>query len=483
MRRITAGATLALAVVVAGQSVFAENIPTPADPRTQGEWSAPFDLGIVAINAALLQNGKVLFWQFSQGPTGGSKAELWDPSGALTDASVPYDRDIFCGGQVHLADGRLMVIGGVKWHHSGSEVGVKQTDFFDPATETWSPGPEMSYARWYPDVMEYSDGTILAIGGQRDDAHLIAQVERYDPVANAFTTLSQSVNKVVGVYSRTVLLPNGKVFMAGQNQDTDLLDLDTSKWKLVGNFNYGERLNGLAVLLPGLNKVMAMGGGGAEGSNATATAEIIDFSVPTPSWQYTTSMHFPRANANAVLLPDGTVLVVGGARQDSYKRPVNAAEVFNPLDQTWTVLASSQAPKAHHSTALLLPDGRVWSAGGDSHLPLQTNGQLFSPPYLFRGPQPVISQAPPDFGYNESFSISTPDAPDIARVALIKLGAATHAGNFDQRYVDLAFQIQSGALQATSPGDSNQAPPGWYMLFIVTGDGVPSVASMVLLSL
>jgi hypothetical protein len=239
----------------------------------------------------------------------------------------------------------------------------------------------------------------------------------------------------------------------------------------------------MTVLLPGLNQVMAVGGGlsKVQSSYATNTAEIIDFSMPTPSWQYTASMHFPRGHGNAVLLPDGTVLVVGGCRQGLGTAPVRPAELFNPTSKTWTVLASAQAAKAHHSTALLLPDGRVWSAGGDERVPLQTYAQLYSPPYLFKGPQPVISQAPQTVAYNQLFSITTPNASNIARVALIKLGATTHDENFDQRYVDLAFQRQAGTLQTTSPGDSSQAPPGWYMLFIVTGSGVPSVASMVLL--
>src|SRR5206468_909227 len=107
---------------------------------------------------------------------------------------------------------------------------------------------------------------------------------------------------------------------------------------------------------------------------------------------------------------------------------------------------------------------------GDQYLPLQTDAQLYSPPYLFKGPQPVISHAPQTLTYNQLFSITTPDAANIARVALIKLGATAHDENFDQRYVDLVFQIQTGALNVTSPADSNQAPPGWYMLFIVTGD-------------
>ncbi len=479
IRNFTAGVALAFAAIVSGQSAFAESIRAAAGPGTQGAWSAPFDVKIVAIHSVLLQNGKVLFWQYTAGPTGGSRAWLWDPSGALSNVSVPYNRDLFCAGEVHLADGRLMVIGGMKWHASGN-IGVRQTDFFDLMTQTWSPGPEMSYTRWYPDVVENSDGTVLAIGGQHNDTSGTNQLERYDPATNAFTTLPRSANNPVGLFARTFLLPNGQVFMAGQNRDTQLLDLKTNKWSFVGKLNYGGRYDGMAVLLPGLNRVLALGGA-ADDTHATNTVEIIDFSAPTPHWQYTTPMHFPRLHANAVLLPDGTVLVVGGGHKDTYKEPVKAAELFDPVTQTWTVMASQQALRMYHSTALLLPDGRVWSAGSDSGDPLQTSAELFSPPYLFKGPQPVISKAPQTLAYNQIFSISTPDPPNIARVALIKLGAATHSGNFDQRYVDLAFQAQGGKLKTLSPVDSNQAPPGWYMLFIVTSDGIPSVASMVML--
>ena len=426
---LTSGVVLAFTAIVSNQSAFAEDIPAAGNPAKQGVWGTPFDLGITAIHSVLLQNGKVLSWQSTDGPTGGSRAVLWEPSGALTDVSVPYDRDMFCAGEIHLADGRLMVIGGSKFHANGLKFGVKETDFFDVTTETWSPGPEMSYSRWYPDVIECSDGTILAISGLASGTSESIQVERYDPATNAFTTLPQTADKSVDVYARTVVLPTGQVFMAGQNQDTDLLDLGTNAWSFVGNMNYGKRLIGMAVLLPGLNQVMAVGGGvtKTETSVATNTAEIIDFSLPTPGWQYTTSMHFPRGHGNAVLLPDGTVLVVGGCRQGLGQEPIKAAEVFDPLSRTWTVLASLQAPKAHHSTALLLPDGRVWSAGGDPLLPLQTYAQVYSPPYLFKGPQPIISQAPQTLAYNQLFSIITPDARKTARVALIKLGATTHA--------------------------------------------------------
>ena len=90
LRNLTPGVALTIAAVLTGQSVFAEKIPAATDPSTQGEWGAPFDIGITAVHSVLLQNGKTLSWQFSEGPTGGSRAVLWDPaSGAVTDVSVP----------------------------------------------------------------------------------------------------------------------------------------------------------------------------------------------------------------------------------------------------------------------------------------------------------------------------------------------------------------------------------------------------------
>jgi hypothetical protein len=145
-------------------------------------------------------------------------------------------------------------------------------------------------------------------------------------------------------------------------------------------------------------------------------------------------------------------------------------------------MAAQTAPRMYHSTALLLPDGRVLSAG-ESHGSYQNTGEIFSPPYLFAGARPSISSAPASVGYGHQFTISTPDAVTITRVALVKAGAVTHSDNFDQRYVDLTFQPNiSGGLTATSPSDSNHAPPGWYMLFILNSAGVPSVARWVQVS-
>jgi len=238
-------------------------------------------------------------------------------------------------------------------------------------------------------------------------------------------------------------------------------------------FGSGRGENDMSVLLPGLNQIMEFGGGGA-----TATAEILDLSVSPLAWKSTAPMNFARVWANAVLLADGTVMAIGGGTSGSYGNPILTPEIYDPVAATWTQMAAQAAPRMYHSTALLLPDGRVLSAG-ESHGSLQKTGEIFSPPYLFAGARPTITSAPASVGYNQQFTVTTPDFASIGRVALVKAGSVTHSNNFDQRYVDVTFSSDgSSGLTVTSPPDSNHAPPGWYMLFILSS-GVPSIASWV----
>jgi hypothetical protein len=94
----------------------------------------------------------------------------------------------------------------------------------------------------------------------------------------------------------------------------------------------------------------------------------------------------------------------------------------------------------------------------------------------------VIATAPESLRYGQAFSLRTPQAASIASVVLIRLGAYTHAANMEQRFVPLAFAPgDADTLDVTAPVDGNVAPPGYYLLFIVDRDGVPSVAPFVLL--
>jgi len=111
--------------------------------------------------------------------------------------------------------------------------------------------------------------------------------------------------------------------------------------------------------------------------------------------------------------------------------------------------------------------------------PGQYSAQVYSPSYLFDGPRPTISSAPAVSTYGASMSIDTPDAASISAVNLVSLGADTHQADMDQHFVPLSFTAGSGSLTVQAPASAALAPPGYYMLFIVNGLGVPSVAAIV----
>jgi hypothetical protein len=187
-----------------------------------------------------------------------------------------------------------------------------------------------------------------------------------------------------------------------------------------------------------------------------------------------------------VILADGEVMAVGGTEMaDDPTKAVLAGEIWNPATGRWRTVASMAQPRMYHSASLLLPDGRVLTAGGEPSTAgpvTPKTAQVYSPPYLFAGPRPTISSAPAGVRYGTSFPVGTPNAAGITSVALIRPSAVTHAYNMDQRYVPLAFRHAGGALSATAPANGNIAPPGYYMLVIKTAAGVPSVAKWIHLS-
>jgi hypothetical protein len=450
-----------------------------ADPSVIGAWGAPFEMGVKGIHSSVLPGGKVLLFSYPFRSVG-SDAYVWNPAtGAMTNVSIGWNRDIFCSGHSFLPDGRLFVTGG-HVHAGAYGLGVRNNDIYDPATGTFSPAPLLTEERWYPTNVELPNGRVLVFGGFKNTntSTKAVTVDSYDPVANTITTLPSTANRALGNYPRLHLLPNGKIANTNVAR-TQLFDPAANTWTpsaLTVNGGRGE--SGGSVLLPGSSRILSFGGPG-DASGADASSEIIDFSAPSPAWRSTGPMNIGRVWLNPVLLPDGKVLAVGGGTGGAYTNPVLQSEMFDPATETWSLMAVQQAPRVYHSTAILLPDGRVLSAGHDNGS-YQTKGEIYSPPYLFKGPRPTIGAAPSTVNYGGRFTVTTQDAASIARVALIRPGSVTHSLHQDQRYVDLSFTVTGGGtLDIAAPADSRQAPPGDYMLFLVSSSGVPSVAAWV----
>jgi len=458
----------------------------PGNPAQFGMWSGTVPLqsspsqDFVSVHAALLPGGKILM---SDGQTLGAVAIVWDPATNNID-SVPAPVNIFCNGLVQTADGKILVVGG----HAAGHVGLPAANLFDPSNESWTQLSDMNYQRWYPSATTLSDGTTIVTSGEmngdEDDATI---QEIYNPSTNSWSQLS-SAPWFFPYFPNVFLLPDGRVAVPADGEapiQSEVLNLNALAWTAVG----GEVVDGgsTAMYLPG--KFLKLGTSVDPDTPvrpSVSTAYVLDMTQPSPVWRQVASMAFPRTYQFATMLPDGNVLVTGGGITTDavgLGDAVLPAELWSPNGETWTTLGSMNAPRLYHSIALLLPDGRVLISGGGRFNTVneptdQPTAEFFAPPYLFKGPRPAITSAPPQITYNQIFYVQTPAAATIAKVSLIRFGTATHATNMSQQFVPLSFSPGPGYLTVTGPVNGNLAPPGNYMLFLVDANGVPSVAAV-----
>jgi Domain of unknown function (DUF1929)/Bacterial Ig domain len=455
-------------------------------PQDVGEWGPVVDWPVVGVHVALLPNGKVLAYDSigdnsteSYPVQDHTRATVWDPvTGTQTPVNVDTGFNIFCSGLAHLIDGRMFMAGGNK---DQALNGIVQTHLFDPATNSWSLGPNMAAGRWYPTVTPLNNGEMLITSGRVDTPEVRTLAGNLRSLSTASLSLP--------LYPWMDVAPNGLAFYSGPDQLLRALNPSgTGSWQTFGqrdsiNRDYG----GHAIF--DIGKMLVAGGG-----PSTKDARVVDFSGPTPQVSSTAPMAFGRRQHNLTVLADGSVLATGGNSSGASLIDMNAgvypAELWSPATGQWRTLASMQVTRQYHSTALLLPDGRVLSAGGgicgtcDTVGYLAKNAEIFSPPYLFQAdgtlaPRPPVTAAPASTTYGATMMIGTSDPSSIQRVALIRLGAVTHSNNMEQRYIPLSFTAGATSLTATAPANANIAPPGIYMLFIIDANGVPSVARMV----
>jgi hypothetical protein len=499
------GASWQFAAVAPGDTV--------ADPVTMGQWRVPFSSGVVGVHAGLLHTGRVLFFTYHEPwetmSHVGTSAVV-DPRTGERSGHLPHTRDLFCGGQSFLPDGRLLVAGGTHF-----TTGLKSVYTFTPegADGRWDLIGEMPTGRWYPTCTALPDGRALILGGRHwaslDEDFNNDTYQVFDPITNQIgppvtVPLLTDAGITNGLYPFVFVLPDDRLLMhAGAT--THLYSLpglthDGTQLTAVRPTSRTYPVEGTCVLLPLLPdsnppyraRVMAIGGGAvpqALDAPATNTTEILDFGAGALAWAEGPPMAEGRVMPDSVLLPDGTVFVTNGSSSgfaDMGAAPVYTPELFDPTAGTWTSLCPMRIPRLYHATALLLPDGRVLTAGTDGEFnphPFHTSNyrvEVFSPPYLFRGMRPRILGHQRDVGYGEPILVETLDAGAVASACLIRNAAVTHSFNHDQRLVGLVITSRSPTLLTVeAPPRANLAPPGWYMLFLVSHDGVPSEGSFV----
>lgn len=519
-----------------------EVVAAVAGPPAQvGQWAAPFPIPVMAIHAALLPTGKVLWFSYPTNPSprhnpGGyqaaaneSQAWLWDPAtGATKRVDPPIDpatgrpANIWCGGQNHQSDGTVLVTGGnLAYSTPGTDFkGLDHVYTFNPFSERWVTHPRMRHGRWYPTQVLLGDGRSVIMGGLDESGNGFASARNLDielftpgstPDAAGRISLlgTRSLSGSApgappngGLYPHMFLMPSGRVLTSGPfAQDTWMLTSPGSStaWQDVPNTAY-TRLWGTAVPVPegpqGSSRVMHAGGSAPPSVTSTTTdiakptVEVYDEDSPAAGWQATPSMNVGRGHHNTVLLPDGSMVAVGGGvgirngdqwAADPEQRQV---ELWDPATGQWRLGPSQAEARAYHSTALLLPDGRVVSAGDDANGGIDRDtAEVYSPPYLFKGPRPAIRWAPSEVRHGAPFSVGTSDR-DVVRASLVAPGATTHAVDMSQRVIPLsvAQRADGQGVDLTAPASVNAAPPGYYMVFLLNDKGVPSVASWVKLS-
>ncbi|MBO0609282.1 LamG-like jellyroll fold domain-containing protein [Myceligenerans salitolerans] len=514
---------------------------SPPDKAEQGSWSGVTPWPLVPINAALTSDGKVQsFGSVSSGCTdntpydfggnscvtqgGQMEIDVWDPAEERTAANVADNvvanttyTDLFCSMQVQMPHRQAtMTVGG----DDGLGGNAPNDASLGVTSYTTNQGlrdeAPMNYPRWYPTGTTLPDGSVVVQGGSLKGGPGgpgVLTPEIYTPDEGSSWKLLEGATSAAAYgdggngngpdenrwwYPRAFVAPgNGNVFNI---TGTQMYELDPSgdgevilRGTLPGDIaDQGELGNPVGatstatMYRPG--KILQVGGGwwanggGPDGARAGFTVDITG-GTDAPVVEATEPMKHARHWATSTVLPDGNVIVTGGSRDNNGNGGyVTNAEIWNPDTGEWTEV---EVPYAHarlyHSTALLLPDGRLMVGGGGTPGPRNyTDVEFYSPAYLFDGDEPAVrpevTGVPKKVGYDGTFDVQA-DGP-VSRVTLIRNGSVTHGFNNDQNFQDLAFAQDGDSLTIETPADGTYAPPGAYMLFVFDEDGTPSVADI-----
>ncbi|MEO1624168.1 MAG: PA14 domain-containing protein [Bacteroidota bacterium] len=468
---------------------------------SQGAWSSVIDMPLIAAAMANLPDGKVLMWSAKDklsfgGNLGRTWTAVYDPqTNAVSQFLIDQtNHDMFCPGISTLPDGRLIVTGGSSSNKSS---------IYDPFTESWNTGGNMKIPRGYHSNVTLASGATFVIGGSWSGGTGGKNAEVWTEKSGWFKlpgvpvevitegTNSSQPTQRDDFFPWLWVAPNGKLFHAGPSQTMHWIDTEgVASWSSAGqraDDPYSATGN---TVMYDVGKILKLGGAptAGRGGNANNRTYIIDINGNDPVVTRVGNLAYSRANMNSVVLPTGEVLAVGGLAQGREFTDANSrlfAELWSPDTEQWTTMAQLSVPRNYHSTAILMKDGRVISAGGGLCGGCSANhpdAQIFSPPYLFNpdgtlATRPVITSFPASADFNSKTIVET--NADIQDFVFIRLSGVTHSNNNDQRRIPVRFsRIGTNRYELDIP-NRNILPPGNYMLFALNANGVPSVAETV----
>ena len=462
-----------------------------------------------AVHAALLANGHVLLIQGSGNDpdlfdAGTFTTTEWDPiANTFTAIDTPYD--MFCAGHAFLPDGSLLVAGGTTGYpdeetdtdYSGSSEAYR----FDATTHRYVQVPDLASGHWYPTLVARGDGSVIAVAGLDENSVLQSDFQIFDPAADEGTgswSEETASAQLFPTYPALHLLADGRFLYSGVST-FGVGDISPGIWNATANTytpvpgltDLDRRDMGASVLLPPAQdqKVMVMGGGRHDVTRimATNTTAIIDMKSASPTFVPGPPIRQGKQYLSAVILPDRTVLQSGGSNTTMMNRdkPVfkfrYSAQIYHPDTQKWEEAAASKVGRTYHSEALLLPDGRVATFGGNfanDRAEYEMRIEVYTPDYVDKV-RPTLSVDPESTTLTRGMSATFQSDVALKWVELVRPSAVTHSNDPDQRLVDLPFTQTGTSVTANLDANPNLTPPGWYMLFGVDTAGTPSVATWV----
>lgn len=470
--------------------------PTEFARHIGGEWSEVVQWAEIPVSAAQLPDGKLLTWVGGTEITDtGSKstASLYDPETGTFEARDNMTHNQFCSGISLMEDGSVF--------NSGGNPTTKETSRFDLETLTWVSLDEMSYPRWYPTTLTMPDNRVFTAfaegAGNTSEIYSDVQQQWLNTPGATMQSLVDEQNQInnnqsgngstdMQWYAFMHVAPSGRIFQSGPMQTMHWFDTaGQGDVEQIGARLGGDqaRMFGSAVMYD-IGKILITGGNDAsEEEPSSNKAMTVDLNGAAPVVQEIASMRHKRTFQDSVVLPDGRVMVIGGtteAKLFNDDGSILQPEIWDPETGQWTAVNSLTIPRNYHSTALLMKDGRVFTGGGGACGACDANhqdAQFYSPDYLFNedgtaANRPEILQAPVQSTAGAIMSVDTSEP--VAEFNMIRLQGTTHSINTDQRFVPLEFQGNNGEYTVEVNPNPNVMIPGYYWLFAVNDQGVPS---------